>query len=106
MRSGSRRTAASILTTGSTSMTSGPINKHLRYARRAGGWLALALLSLPASGFAQNATLDQVMALLAQRKHGEVKYVEEDYLKILDQPVKSSGVLVYEAPDHLEKRAL
>ena len=68
--------------------------------------LAWALLSMSASAFAANATLDQVMALLAQRKHGEVKYVEEDYLKMLDQPVKSSGVLVYDAPDHLEKRAL
>jgi hypothetical protein len=46
------------------------------------------------------------MALLAQRQHGEVKYVEEDYFKILDEPVKSSGVLVYEAPDHLEKKTL
>ncbi|HJS90002.1 MAG TPA: LolA-related protein, partial [Steroidobacteraceae bacterium] len=75
-------------------------------SRFAGGMLALALLSASASGFAANATLDQVMALLAQRKHGEVRYVEEDYLQILDQPVKSSGVLVYDAPDHLEKRAL
>lgn len=52
------------------------------------------------------ATLQQLMGLLAQRKHGEVPYVEEDYLAILDRPVKSSGVLVYEAPDHLEKRTL
>lgn len=51
-------------------------------------------------------TLDQVMKLLAQRQHGEVSYVEKDYLSILDQPVRSSGVLVYEAPDHLEKRTL
>ena len=46
------------------------------------------------------------MKLLAQRKHGKVTYVEEDYLGILDRPVKSSGVLVYDAPDHLEKRTL
>ncbi|HTX05752.1 MAG TPA: LolA-related protein [Steroidobacteraceae bacterium] len=68
--------------------------------------LALALLSAAASGFAANATLHQVMALLAKRQHGEVRYVEEDYFKILDEPVKSSGVLVYEAPDHLEKKTL
>ena len=51
-------------------------------------------------------TLEQLMKLLAQRKHGKVTYVEEDYLGILDRPVKSSGVLVYYAPDHLEKRTL
>ena len=79
---------------------------HTRCARRAAGLLALTLLSVCATGFAANATLDEVMALLAQRQQGEVKYVEEDYLKVLDEPVKSSGVLVYRAPDHLEKRAL
>jgi len=51
-------------------------------------------------------TVDQLMHLLAQRKHGTVTYVEEDYLAILDRPVKSSGVLVYDAPDRLEKRTL
>lgn len=50
--------------------------------------------------------LDQLMKLLAQRKHGTVTYAEEDYLAILDRPVKSSGVLVYDAPDRLEKRTL
>ncbi|MDE2050207.1 MAG: outer membrane lipoprotein carrier protein LolA [Gammaproteobacteria bacterium] len=71
-----------------------------------------ALMLFPSGGcFAAQvkepgATLDQVMKLLAQRKHGQVSYVERDYLSILDQPVRSSGVLVYEAPDHLEKRTL
>ena len=51
-------------------------------------------------------TLDQLMQSLAQRKHGQVTFVEEDDLSILERPVKSSGVLVYEAPDHLEKRTL
>jgi outer membrane lipoprotein-sorting protein len=51
-------------------------------------------------------TLAQLMSLLAQRKQGEVKFSETDYLQVLDRPVKSSGVLVYEAPDHLEKRTL
>lgn len=51
-------------------------------------------------------TLDRLMSVLAQRKQGTVPYVEEDYLAILDRPVKSSGVLVYEAPDRLEKRTL
>jgi outer membrane lipoprotein-sorting protein len=51
-------------------------------------------------------TVSQLMSLLAQRKQGEVKFTETDYLQVLDQPVKSSGVLVYRAPDHLEKRTL
>lgn len=51
-------------------------------------------------------TVSQLMSLLAQRKQGEVKFAETDYLQVLDRPVKSSGVLLYEAPDHLEKRTL
>ncbi|HEX5461330.1 MAG TPA: LolA-related protein [Steroidobacteraceae bacterium] len=51
-------------------------------------------------------TLGELMGSLARRKHGEVSYVQEDYFAILDRPVKSSGVLVYVAPDRLEKRTL
>lgn len=50
--------------------------------------------------------MPQLMKLLAQRKQGTVRYVEEDYLDILDRPVKSSGILAYVAPDHLEKKTL
>lgn len=50
--------------------------------------------------------LDNLMRLLAQRKHGEVTYVEKDYLAVLDRPLDSSGLLIYDAPDHLEKRTL
>lgn len=74
--------------------------------RRLAGVLAGALLSVPLRALAGNATLAEVMALLAQRRQGEVQYVEQDYFKILDEPLKSSGVLVYRAPDHLEKRTL
>lgn len=55
---------------------------------------------------AANPGLDDLLRLLAQRKHGEVSYVEKDYLGVLDRPLMSSGVLVYEAPDHLEKNTL
>jgi Outer membrane lipoprotein carrier protein LolA-like len=72
----------------------------------AGAALALTAMLYSAPSLAASSTLDQVMALLGKRKHGEVKYVEEDYFKILDEPVKSSGVLVYDAPDHLEKKTL
>jgi sulfur relay (sulfurtransferase) DsrC/TusE family protein len=84
---------------------------RLRLAWLAGGMCAWLSLSAPAPSLADEqgqsgSAMEQVMKLLAQRKHGEVNYVEEDYFAILDRPVKSSGVLVYEAPDHLEKRTL
>ena len=50
--------------------------------------------------------LDRLMALLAQRQHGHVSFVEEHFLAVLDRPVESSGELLYDAPDRLEKRTL
>jgi Outer membrane lipoprotein carrier protein LolA-like len=50
--------------------------------------------------------LDHVMSALAERKHGDVTFVERKYLAILDRPVESSGELRYDAPDRLEKRTL
>jgi hypothetical protein len=50
--------------------------------------------------------LDRVMAALSQRQHGHVGFVEEKYLSLLDRPVQSSGELLYDAPDRLEKRTL
>jgi Outer membrane lipoprotein carrier protein LolA-like len=62
-----------------------------------------------ATAMAANAArsqLDNLMSLLAKRRHGQVTYVEKDYLAVLERPLMSSGVLVYDAPDHLEKRTL
>lgn len=50
--------------------------------------------------------LDQVMALLAQRQHGRVEFIEQQFLAVLKRPVESSGELLYDAPDRLEKRTL
>ncbi|MGH8169319.1 MAG: LolA-related protein [Steroidobacteraceae bacterium] len=76
----------------------------------AGAMFALLVLTtgtcLAANEEQGGSALQQVMALLAQRKHGEVSFVEEDDLAILDRPVKSSGMLIYDAPDRLEKRTL
>lgn len=70
-------------------------------------WLLCALtLCQAAAAAAPAAPLERLMALLAQRKHGEVTFVERDHLSILTRPLESSGVLLYEAPDHLEKRTL
>jgi hypothetical protein len=50
--------------------------------------------------------LNALMSLLAQRQHGHVTFTEQHFLKVLDRPVESSGELLYDAPDHLEKRTL
>jgi outer membrane lipoprotein-sorting protein len=83
------------------------------FASCAGGMCAAILLSVSMTCFAApqareqaGFTLDALMKSLAQRKHGEVSYEETDYLAVLDRPLKSSGVLIYDAPDHLEKRTL
>jgi outer membrane lipoprotein-sorting protein len=68
--------------------------------------LILILTSAAAIAAQPGITLDALMKSLAQRREGTVTYAEEDYVAILDRPVKSSGVLVYRAPDHLEKRTL
>ena len=68
--------------------------------RRAFGWLMLAWLC------AASSDLDAVMGLLAKRQHGRVEFIEQQFLAILDHPLDSSGELLYDAPDHLEKRTL
>jgi hypothetical protein len=55
---------------------------------------------------AAESDFDALMSALAQRKHGHVTFVEKKFLAILDRPVESSGELLYDAPDRLEKRTL
>jgi Outer membrane lipoprotein carrier protein LolA-like len=50
--------------------------------------------------------LDRVMSALAQRKHGHVSFTERKFIALLDRPVESSGELLYDAPDRLEKRTV
>ncbi len=64
------------------------------------------LLFLLMSSLAQAANLDELMQLLAQRQHGHVTFTEKHFLAVLDRPVESSGELLYDAPDRLEKRTL
>jgi Outer membrane lipoprotein carrier protein LolA-like len=52
------------------------------------------------------AALEQVLQLLAARRHGHVSFTEVHTLAMLEQPLYSSGELLYDAPDHLEKRTL
>jgi hypothetical protein len=53
-----------------------------------------------------NPDLERLMGALAQRKHGHVTFIERKYIALLDRPVESSGELLYDAPDRLEKRTL
>jgi outer membrane lipoprotein-sorting protein len=71
--------------------------------------LAAAIVILVSSSIAARAApddFDQVMHLLASRQHGEVSFVEQQFLSLLKRPVESSGELIYDAPNRLEKRTL
>jgi hypothetical protein len=48
--------------------------------------------------------IDQLMHNLALNRAGHATFVEKKTIALLDQPVTSSGELLYSAPDHLEKR--
>ncbi len=48
----------------------------------AAAWAALACVASPFAR-AQGGDLEQLMSLLAQRKHGHVTFVEEHFLKML-----------------------
>ncbi len=72
--------------------------------RRTLSVLVLALLSFGANGATDD--LDELMHLLALRQHGQVSFVEQQFLAIADRPLESSGELIYDAPDRLEKRTL
>jgi len=76
---------------------------------------ALTLAVVPGAGRAAEAaqaagsdasswTLERLMSTLGQNKSGHASFVETKYLSIAAEPVKSSGELVFVAPDHLEKR--
>jgi Outer membrane lipoprotein carrier protein LolA-like len=55
---------------------------------------------------AKQPALDELMRLLAARKHGHVSFTEVQVLAVLKRPLLSSGELSYDAPDWLEKRTL
>lgn len=65
----------------------------------------MILLTLHA-GAAAGGDLDDVMGLLAMRKHGRVEFIEQQFIAVLKRPIESSGELRYDAPDRLEKRTL
>lgn len=68
--------------------------------------ILVAAVSAPPMAGAAPDDLDQVMRLLAARRHGEASFVEQHFMSLLKRPVESSGDLLYDAPGHLEKRTL
>jgi hypothetical protein len=77
--------------------------------RRCGvAWALLLVLATPAVALEPVAPdqLDTLMQQLAVRRHGHVTFTEVQYLAVLERPLESSGELLYEAPDRLEKRTL
>lgn len=69
--------------------------------------LCCALGTIPAhAAAAAGGDLDEVMGLLAMRKHGRVEFIEQQFLAVLKRPIESSGEMSYDAPDRLEKRTL
>ncbi|MHB1216013.1 MAG: LolA family protein [Thiobacillus sp.] len=65
-------------------------------------------LALLASPVAQAAPLSiaQLMTRLAKHPQGAATFTEKKFISILDQPVESSGELLFIAPARLEKRTL
>jgi len=53
---------------------------------------------------AADATLDSVLASLAQRRHGHVLYSEQIESALFKHPLHTSGELFFDAPDRLEKK--
>jgi hypothetical protein len=78
----------------------------LRNNAATAGILALVLWLQPAAVRAVSDDLDAVLGLLAARRHGEVSFVEQRFLSLLKRPLESSGELIYDAPQRLEKRTL
>jgi hypothetical protein len=61
-----------------------------------------ACLLLPVAARAQDA-MAPVMAALAARRTSRATFVEEKELQELDRPLTARGVLIWRAPDRLEK---
>lgn len=71
--------------------------------------LLLLLLCLPLSARAETASawnIQQLMQSLAGVKEAKGSFVENKFLSVLNRPLESTGVLVFQAPGHLEKHTL
>ena len=81
----------------------------MRRRRWCVGVLTALVLAAACAAAAQTTTppaFDELVKLLAARRHGHVTFTEVQQLAMLDRPLQSSGELLYDAPDRLEKRTL
>lgn len=69
-------------------------------------WVALLLSGAAAASQQAGGDLGDLMGRLAARRHGQVSFVEQHFLKLLKRPAESYGELTYDAPDRLEKRTI
>jgi outer membrane lipoprotein-sorting protein len=70
------------------------------------GWLAGLVLLLSQAVQAAPLSISQLMDSLAKQPQGAATFTEKKFISILDQPVESSGELLFIAPARLEKRTL
>ena len=68
--------------------------------------VSLGLLSMLANAPAWAWSLDDLMTQLASHPTGQASFTETKHLEMLDEPVVSSGTLLYSPPDRLEKTTL
>jgi hypothetical protein len=65
-----------------------------------------ALAGLLAATGAQALDLNELAGLLAHRASGQVQFTEQRFVKGLDAPLVSSGVLEFQAPDGFSRHTL
>jgi hypothetical protein len=71
-------------------------------AWRAAAALLLACAAVPAWAL----ELPELMALLAQRRGGEARFVEQRFVSVLERTLQYSGTLSFTAPDRLARYTL
>ena len=69
-------------------------------------WLAAVVLGFGLPAEAAQFSVSQLMGALANNQHGAATFTEKKFIAILDQPVESSGELLFMPPARLEKRTL
>jgi len=68
--------------------------------------LIMLLMLIPVLTHAEEWDIKQLMHHLAQVRSSHAIFVEKKSIAMLTAPIESSGELIYNAPDHLEKRTI
>ena len=90
--------------TGLTSTTIGMNTVKLSCGALALVLTTVAAVTLTRHAYAEDWSLPQLMAALAEVKTVHTSFDETKTMAMLSEPIKSSGTLAYKAPDFLEKR--